>query len=249
MRFVICDDDQLIVSMIEAMVGEHAHEVAGVAVTTADAVHLVETARPDVVIVDLSLGFNTDFDIIQAANEVGASTIVFSFNADHAILGRYDIRPTVVFKPDIVDLEHVIARLQVDRERQVVSTDRRHRPVVAAAGPEPTGLSDAAAFYEALNEGTEGDGLVSLDLGAQSPDVVADVGQHVRDLLRGTDRILATAGAVRVYLPGAGDEGIASFRSRLDEREVAPEGVSITSVVIRSGELPADAFDRLRQGG
>ncbi len=120
---------------------------------------------------------------------------------------------------------------------------------MAWAGPEPTGLSDAAAFYEALNEGTEGDGLVSLDLGAQSPDVVADVGQHVRDLLRGTDRLLATAGAVRVYLPGAGEEGVASFRSRLDERAVAPEGAPVASVVIRAGELPADAFDRLRHGG
>jgi hypothetical protein len=249
MRFVICDDDQLIVSMIEAMVGELGHEVVGVAVTTADAVHLVETARPDVVIVDLSLGFNTDFDIIHAANEVGATTIVFSFNADHAILGRYEIRPTVVFKPDIVDLEHVIARLQVAHEREVVAADRRQRPTVCAAGPEPTGLSDAAAFYEALNEGTEGDGLVSLDLGAQAPDVVADVGQHVRDLLRGTDRILATAGAVRVYLPGAGEEGVTSFRTRLQEREVAPAGTPITSVVIHPAELPVDAFDRLRHGG
>jgi hypothetical protein len=249
MRFVICDDDQLIISMIEAMVGELGHEVAGVAVTTSDAVHLVETARPDVVIVDLSLGFNTDFDIIEAANEVGATTIVFSFNADHAILARYEIRPTVVHKPDIVDLEHVIANLQVDRERQVLPEDRRHRPTVQAAGPEPTGLTDAAAFYEALNEGTDGDALVSMDLAALGADAVGEVGQRVRELLRCTDRILATAGAVRVYLPGAGDEGVTSFRGRLEEREAAPDDTPITSVVIRPGELPADAFDRLRHGG
>ena len=249
MRFVICDDDQLMVTMIEAMVGELGHEVVGVAVATADAVHLVETAHPDVVIVDLSLGFNTDFDIIRAANEVGATTVVFSFNADHTILGQYEIRPTVVYKPDIVDLEHVIARLQIDRERQVVSEDRRHRPTVPAAGPEPTGLTDAAAFYEALNEGAAGDGLVSIDLATLAPDVVSDVGLHVRGLLRGTDRILATSGAVRVYLPGAGEEGVTSFRTRLLEREVAPDGTPVASVVIRPAELPADAFDRLRNGG
>ena len=247
MRFVICDDDQLMVSMMEAVVGELGHEVVGVGVATAEAVLLVESARPDVVIVDLSLGFNSDFDIIRAANEVGATTVVFTRNADHAILSQYEIPPTVVYKPDLADLEHVIARLQVDREHQVVSEDRRQRPVRAAAGPQPTGLVDAAAFYEALNEGTADDALVSVDLADLDPDVVEDVGQHVRALLRATDRILASAGAVRVYLPGASDEGVASFLARLGEREAVPNGSLVTSVLIRPGELPADAFDRLRR--
>jgi hypothetical protein len=250
MRFVICDDDQLITSMVEAMVQELGHEVVGVGVATADSVLLVESARPDVVIVDLSLGFNTDFDIIQAANEVGATTVVFSQNADHAILGQYAIRPTVVYKPDLHDLERVVARLALDRERQVVSEDRRHRPVREAAGPIPTGISDAAAFYEALNEGAAGDGLVSLDLEGTSPTMdLADLAHRVSEVLRGTDRLLATPGAVRVFLPGAGDEGAASFLGRLHEREIDADGAGVHSVVIRDGELPADAFDRLRHGG
>ena len=63
---------------------------------------------------DLSLGYNTDFDIIEAAISVGARAIVFTQNADAEILGKYSVAPAVVIKPDLEALEQVLRRLGRD---------------------------------------------------------------------------------------------------------------------------------------
>ena len=72
MRVVVCDEDALMRDMVEAVVASTGHEVAGIADTTVAAVGLIESALPDAVILDLSLGYNTDFDIIDSAIGVGA---------------------------------------------------------------------------------------------------------------------------------------------------------------------------------
>ena len=126
--------------MAEALVERLGHEVVGVAVNNAIATELVTHARPDVVILDLSLGYNTDFDIIEAAVRVGARVIVFSHTADHAVLDRYSPKPIVVAKPDLHDLEKAIARVQATTsDHGELTADRRQRPAAAAAGPEPSG--------------------------------------------------------------------------------------------------------------
>jgi hypothetical protein len=248
MRFVLCDEDHLFTSMMEAMLGDLGHEVVGLATATADAVRLVETARPDVVIVDLSLGFNTDFDVIESALAVDATTIVFSYNANDAILSRYATRPLVVHKPDLTELERVVARLQLDSDRGVVEHDRRERPGRAASGPQPTGLEDAQAFYEAMNDAVAGDALVSIELpdGAGPAGDAADTAVRVREVMRDTDRLLVSGGAVRVFLPAGGEDGIASFQARVDAAAAVPHEATIKSVVVADDEPPAVAFDRLK---
>jgi CheY-like chemotaxis protein len=246
MRFVLCDEDELLTSTLESMVVHLGHEVVGVASTTANAVMLVRTARPNAVIVDLSMGFNTDFDIVDAAAGVGAATIVYSFTADHLILDRYKVKPIVVFKPDLTELEHVLGRLELDGQQQVKEQDRRRQPVRVASGPVPTGVGDAQAFYEALNEAAAGDALVSIDVPGGAT-IAADTASRVREVLRGTDRLLASGPAVRVYLPGGDVLGIESFRSRLDDVQALPHGATMRSLVLTEGESPAAAFDRLKE--
>lgn len=248
MRVAIVDEDALLREMVESLVTRLGHDLVGIASTTVDGVGLVTAAKPEVVIFDMSLGFNTDFDVIEAALAVGARTIVFSHTADDRILSQYARRPTVVEKPDIVGLEEVLQRVEViqdDNEVAVVDKERRQRPTRAAVGEPSTGVVDAQAFYAALNAAQEGDALVSIETSADG----TKVGEDVRAILRGTDRLLASSSAVRVFLVGGGEVGITSFLNRVSAAAVVPGGSQVRSIVVRSGEDPMDAFDRLKREG
>ena len=72
MKFVLCDDDALMRNMVETLIERQGHELIAAVVNTADATDLIVKHRPDAVIVDLSLGYNTDFDIVDVATAVGS---------------------------------------------------------------------------------------------------------------------------------------------------------------------------------
>jgi chemotaxis response regulator CheB len=246
-QIVVCDDDIFMREMVESLVRTSGHDVLGIADTTAAAVGLIESGRPDVVVLDLSLGYNTDFDIIQAAIDVGARAIVFTQNADAELISQYAIAPTVVPKPDLTALEQVLLRLGHDDQLdEVVEKDRRRRPVRVPEGPSPTGVSDAQAFFEAVNGATAGDALVALDVPHGAESVAEEVGRCLRD----TDRVLLNVPhAVRCFLPGGGEEGIASVLGRIREIPVVMSECRVASVIVGEGEHGADAFDRLKSEG
>lgn len=248
MRFVLCDEDLQYTSMIEDMLRDHAHELVGMATTTADSVALLQVARPEVAIVDISLGFNSDYDVVEAATAVGATTIVFSQRADDADLSRYEVRPTVVYKPDLTKLEFIIGRLGLDTEHKATNRERRTREGRAAAGPVPTGVADAQAFYAAVDGATAGDALIAIGLASPDPagQIASDMAAKVEPVLRGGDRLLMSATGVRVFLPAGGGHGVASLHTRLIAAGALPEGATVRSVVIVPGETPLDAFDRLK---
>lgn len=243
-RIVLCDEDGLMREAVESLIPKAGHDLVGVADTTADAVALVETARPDAVVFDMTIGYNTDFDVIEAAQEAGATVLVFSYNTDDAVLSRYAIRPIVVHKPDLVLLEASLRRLDVEGQRPV-ERERRQRPTRELPSPPATGLADAAAFYEAINQAVSGDAMVSIE----TPEDAPLVAERVADVLRAHDRLLATAHTVRVFLVAGGEAGRESFLRRLAEAEIVPPGSTVTSVIVAEGESPLDAFDRLKAGG
>ena len=230
---------------VEAVVTRTGHELVGIADTTVAAVGLIEAARPDVVVLDLSLGYNTDFDMIGAAVAIGARAIVFSHTADAETLRQYSVAPLVVPKPDLTLLEQVLARLERDEGGTALEQDRRRRPSRAASGPVPTGVGDAQAFFEAISDAQPGDAMVSIEVafGAEA------VATAVAGLLRGTDRVLAFPAAVRVYLPGGESEGVRSLLERLTEATAIPSDSVVASIVVRADELGADAFARLKREG
>lgn len=250
MRFVLCDDDDLLRSMVESIITRLGHEVVGVVDTTPAAVALIGHARPDAVIVELALGVNTDFDVVRAAIDVGACPIAFTQDADYGRLEGYEIPPVVVIKPDLHALERAIesAAAGTSPSQPAERGDRRRRPARAASGPVPTGVGDALAFYEALNAGVDGDGLVSIELDTNHAQATGTEAVAVRldAVMRGTDRLLASASSVRVFLPGSGQEGIDSFLHRVDDMAALPEGTRTRWLVIDGGESPADAFERLK---
>lgn len=246
-RVVICDEDALLREMVESLLTRLGFEIVGIADTTSAGVGLVTAARPDVVLFDMALGYNTDFDVLQAAIDAGARTIVFSHTADDAILSSYSRRPTVVPKPDLARLEQVLGRLERDEAAGVVEQDRRARPTRAASGDAPTGVTDAQAFYSALQDVTEGDALLSLEV----PEIVnADaLATALLEIMRGTDRLLASRTAVRIFLPAGGEDAIRSFLARMAAAKVVPDACRATAIVVRPGEAATDVFDRLRDLG
>jgi hypothetical protein len=242
----------MLCSMIDATIAANGHDVVGIADTTTAGVRLVEHGRPDVVVVDPSIGCNTDFDVIDAALGIGARVIVFSRSGDAPASGRYVPEPLFVVKPDLWALEQAIGRLAIDPDRGVTDVDRRQRPTRAPSGPPPTGPTDAAAFYAALNEGVEGDAFVAIAClpggnAIDLPALAALVSDHIRD----TDLLLtlATTSSLLVLLPGGGKEGVDSLFQRVHDDAHVPADVEYRSVVVARGESPTDAFDRLKRGG
>jgi CheY-like chemotaxis protein len=246
-RIAVCDDDVFMREMVESLVRTTGHEVMGIADTTPSAVGLIEAGRPDAVVVDPSMGINTDFDVIEAAISVGARAIVFSQQADVRLLGEYAVAPAVVFKPDLEGLEQVLVRLGRDHSGSGVhEQDRRRRPAVVPDGPEPAGTSDAQAFFEAVNGARAGDALVGLDVPTGAETAADEVGHQ----LRGSDRVLLMPPrAVRVFLPGGGEEGVASVLARIRQLRLDESDWQVASVVVRDGEHGADAFNRLKNAG
>jgi len=245
-RIVVCDEAGMMRESVEALIPKVGHELVGVADTTALGVALIEAARPDAVVFDMTIGYNTDFDVIEAAQEIGAAVVVFAYNTDDEILSRYRIRPIVVHKPDLVVLEAALARLELEGDR-TVETERRTRPTREISVPPPTGTTDAAAFYEALNEALAGDALVSIE--TDDDDEATVVADRVADVMRASDRLLASARTVRILLISGGIEGRDSFLERLRAVAALPPGATVRSVIVGEGESPIDAFDRLKASG
>jgi CheY-like chemotaxis protein len=247
MRIVVCDEDALLRDMIEAVVARAGHEVVGIADTSSAGVRLIEKAQPDAVILDLALDFNSDFDVVESAIDVGARPIVFSHHGDDALLARYPVHPSFVPKPDLNLLETVLARLDEhdpsDDGGRVVERERRARPARQAAGPIPTGPGDAQAFFEAVNEAEPGDALVSIEAGHAAPDLA----EGARPVLREGDRLLLFPTTVRFYLPGGDVEGAGSLVQRITHTGAFTRDSVVSSVVVAEGEPGADAFDRLKR--
>lgn len=250
MRFALCDDDPLFADIAESLISRMGHEVVGVAHSPAAAVSLLEQAQPEMVVVDMAMGFGSDFDMVRTAMDLGMGTIVFSQRVDDSVLGHYDPRPEVVQKPDFDLLEACINRVIAARLALEEGHDRRVRPQRAAQGPVASSVGDAQAFYEALNNAEEGDVLVALDLPeAAGPEQAKAVGEHLTLLIRATDRLLASGSGVRLFLAGAGAEGRDALLGRLAAEDPPPAGTRTTSVVVADGEAGSDAFSRLKQDG
>jgi CheY-like chemotaxis protein len=236
MRFVICDNDEIVTQVLDAALSIDGHELVGVAGTTTAAVALLEQTRPDVAVIDPMVGCDSDVDVIDAAISVGARVVVFSHSEMHVDKGRYEPEPAMVRKPDITALEAAVEGMV----QTYPEVDRRRQPTrrFTSAGP-----SDAAAFYCAVTEAVEEDAFVSVRPTVDRPD--SWVGR-VAVALRETDLVLKSSSAVLVFMPTAGETGVHALHERLiNDPEASNDGV-MQAVVLEAGESPTDAFARLK---
>jgi hypothetical protein len=236
MRFVICDDDEIVTQVLDAALSIDGHELVGVAGTTTAAVALLEQTRPEFAVIEPMVGRNSDVDVIDAAIAVGARVVVFSHSEMHVDPARYTPEPAMVRKPDVTALEAAVEGIV----HTYPAVDRRRKPTrrFASIGP-----SDAAAFYAAVTEAVEGDAFVSVSPTADRPD--SWVGR-VAMALRETDLVLRSSSAVLVFMPAASDEGVYALHERLINDDTASNDGVMQAVVLDAGESPSDAFARLK---
>jgi hypothetical protein len=246
MRFAICDDDEMVALVVDAALSVSGHELVGVADTAASAIGLVEHTRPEVIVIDPSVGCNSDyFDVIDAANSVGAHVVLFSRTGAAVVPGRYEPEPQMVPKPNITALEAVIEGFATPIVlRDVV--ERRRQPPRSFDGPASTGPSDAAAFYAAANEAIEGDALVAV---VPRFERARQWIERVAAATRQTDFLLVTSSAVLVFLPAGGEDGVLALHDRLIHDGAASTDGEVRAVVLDAGETTTDAFVRLKDPG
>ena len=247
MRIAVCDSDSFMREMVESIASTAGHDVVGVATDTQSAVGLLQAARPDVAVIDIAMYVGSDFDLVLIAEEEGARVVVFSQQADVDSLDEYPVRPHVVFKPDFRGLEGAFAQIAgASSSGDPTAQDRRQRPARPAEGPVPTSVTDAQAFFEALNAAQPGDALVGFDVPAGAEALADEVWQKLRD----TDRVLLVLPrAVRCFLPGGGEDGILSVLARVAGVPSVQDDCTATAVVVDDDEHGADAFDRLKREG
>jgi hypothetical protein len=246
-RLLICDSEGDLAHMVEVIAERVGHEVVGMPDSLQTAEGLMRATRPEVIVLDPALGFGSDFDLVDQAVSVGAQVILFSHTANEYSLDRYDPRPLVVRKPDLTGLEEVLRTVEPATPSRDPG-DRRQRPQRSATGRPPVGPTDNEAFFEAISGAQGGDVLVWIDFSAVATQMDAEVVHRmIMGASRSGDRLVLSPTSIRGFLPGAGDEGAASFWSRLESQELLLPGVTVQAVVVSEGEHPNDAFDRLRR--
>jgi len=64
-RYLIVDDNERFLEAARASLERQGEEVAGIATTTAEALRQTKALRPDVVLVDISLGDESGFELVR----------------------------------------------------------------------------------------------------------------------------------------------------------------------------------------
>ena len=86
MRYLIVDDNESFLEAARALLEREGVDVAGVAMTTAEALAETQRLRPDVILVDISLGRESGFELARrlGAEDLahGATVILISTRAE-----------------------------------------------------------------------------------------------------------------------------------------------------------------------
>lgn len=85
LRAVIVDDEPAAVRSLEALLADHPGlAICGTATTSSDARHLIATLRPDVLFLDVELGAETGFDLLDGSGRP-ANVIFVTAHTRHAV--------------------------------------------------------------------------------------------------------------------------------------------------------------------
>ncbi len=120
MRAVICDDDEVLRTVISRLLEERGHEVIAETAYGTDAVELVTRFGAELLVLDLSLPGSTGAEVLRAISEARAeaTTIVFTAFAHDELERRALLdagAAAVVQKPDFEALEAAVADAEAAR--------------------------------------------------------------------------------------------------------------------------------------
>jgi DNA-binding NarL/FixJ family response regulator len=114
-RCLIVDDNQSFLEAARVFLEQEGLTVAGVASSGAEAVRQVETLEPDVVLVDISLGEESGFDLThRLAEERETAIVLISTRAEEEVAELVAASPAVGFLPKS-ELSASALRRLVDR--------------------------------------------------------------------------------------------------------------------------------------
>jgi two-component system, NarL family, nitrate/nitrite response regulator NarL len=103
MRSLIVDDNGLFLEAARVLLEREGLSVAGVAATSAEALRQAEALRPDVILVDISLGEESGFDLARRLVEDGlgddAVVILISTHAEEDLADMIAASPAAGFLP------------------------------------------------------------------------------------------------------------------------------------------------------
>jgi DNA-binding NarL/FixJ family response regulator len=103
LRSLIVDDNGLFLEAARVLLEREGLTVAGVAATSAEAIGQAEELRPDVILVDISLGEESGFDLARQLVENGlgddAVVILISTHAEEDLADMIAASPAAGFLP------------------------------------------------------------------------------------------------------------------------------------------------------
>jgi len=102
-RCLIVDDNQTFLVAARVLLEREGLSIAGVAMTSDEAVRQAESLRPDVVLVDISLGEESGLDLAQRLVEDGfdpeATVVLISTRAEEDVADLVAVSPAAGFLP------------------------------------------------------------------------------------------------------------------------------------------------------
>jgi signal transduction histidine kinase len=214
---LVVEDERLVARDIGRMLLELGYEVAGYAVTSTEALEKARATKPDLVLMDVRLGGNSDgtdaaFDIHQ---QVGSSVIYLTAFSDQATLIKakranplgYILKPFTM--PDLTcALEIAVHKRRVEQQVARASLAEAHSDMPGALGSDTLVLGSLEAGDGATAELSRLQ-QENRDLRAYGAALVAEL-RHPMSTMRGSlDRLLERD---KSTAPGNGTEEL----SRMD---------------------------------
>lgn len=99
MRSLIVDDNESFLEAARMLLEREGEIVVGVATTTAEALEEAERLRPDVILVDISLGSESGFDLARrlVEDDLEAMVVLISTHAEEEVADLVADSPAVGF--------------------------------------------------------------------------------------------------------------------------------------------------------
>jgi DNA-binding NarL/FixJ family response regulator len=101
LRCLIVDDNERFLQVAEASLNGHEIEVVGTARTIAEALEQTEALRPDIVLVDVSLGEESGFDLtrdlVESFPDLRSGVVLISTRAEEDLTDLIATSPAVGF--------------------------------------------------------------------------------------------------------------------------------------------------------
>jgi CheY-like chemotaxis protein len=250
MRVLLCDDDAHLRVVLRGIMRDRGHEVVGEAETAGDSKGLVTTAKPDLVLIDLSLRQGSATEVGRMAAAHGCHVIVFSAFLDS--ISETDFADAVIAKPDFHALEAAIDALSL-RTSSGDQWDRGQpdRRRASASGRELpySPIDPTDTFYQALDGAVPGDTLVLIDVPSGTADAEA-LAVVARGVIRPHDHLMLRGAQVALLLVASTPDAATAVTTRLTAATADTDygaGWTWRSHVLTADESPAEAYQNLRQ--